>query len=182
MQTTVSGIGRVMNVFAGLVIEGQVLSLVIALVLVVLVSVVLFRSPVLGLITAVPVVLATIVNFGFLGWWGIALGVTTAMCSSVGIGIGVDFAIHFVSRYSRALAQGEGPDQALATTVGSAGTAILYNAVVVIAGFLVLVASGFMPNRTFGWLVSLAMFVCVLATLTTMAALLLMWARRAAPR
>jgi predicted RND superfamily exporter protein len=149
-------------------------------VLITVVSGLLFRSAPLGLITAVPIALATAVNFGVLGWFGIALGVTTAMCSSVGIGIGVDFAIHFVSRYRRALAQGETPDAALHTTVASAGTAILYNALVIVAGFLVMVSSGFMPNRTFGWLVSLAMIVCFTATVTTMAALLLRYGRRQA--
>jgi predicted RND superfamily exporter protein len=172
LVTRGSGVGSVMNAFMRLIVRSQTLSLAIAVVLIVVVSAMLFRSVPLGLIAAVPVVIATIVNFAVLGWFSVPLGVTTAMCSSVGIGIGVDFAIHFISRYRRAHALGETPEGAMASTVAGAGTAILYNALVVVAGFLVLSTSDFLPNQTFGWLISLVMVVCLVTTLTTMASLL----------
>jgi predicted RND superfamily exporter protein len=52
------------------------------------------------------------------------------------------------------------------------GRAILFNAVVVIAGFLVLLFSVFPPNRELGALVSLNMFVSFIGTLTIMLILL----------
>ena len=54
----------------------------------------------------------------------------------------------------------------------SAGVAILYNALVIIAGFMVMTTSGYLPPKAMGWLVSLNMLVCFLATTTTLAALL----------
>ena len=54
------------------------------------------RSLTAGLFTVLPVAVATVLNFGMLGWFDEPLGVTTALLSSMGIGIGVDYAIHFV--------------------------------------------------------------------------------------
>ena len=52
--------------------------------------------------------------------------------------------------------------------MGQTGKAILFNAVVVIAGFLVLLFSVFPPNRTLGALVSMNMFTSLLGTLSIM--------------
>ena len=57
-------------------------------------------------------------------------------------------------------------------TLSTAGVAIFYNALVVLAGFLVLTASEFPPNRVLGLLVSLNMLVCFLGTVTLLAAVL----------
>ena len=54
------------------------------------------------------------------------------------------------------------------------GKAIIYNAIVVIAGFLVLLFSVFPPNRELGALVSLNMFTSFVGTLTIMLVLLYM--------
>ena len=116
-----------------------------------------------------PIPAATVLNFGMLGWTGAPLGVTTALMSSMGIGIGVDYAIHFVLRYQRARLAGQSADEAMHTTLGTSGVAILYNALVVIAGFMVLTPSTFLPNVALGWLVSFNMFVCFVCTVTMMA-------------
>jgi hypothetical protein len=52
------------------------------------------------------------------------------------------------------------------------GRAISFNAVVVIAGFMVLIFSVFPPNRELGFLVSLNMFVSFIGTITIMLILL----------
>ena len=52
------------------------------------------------------------------------------------------------------------------------GRAIIFNAIVVIAGFLVLIFSVFPPNRELGALVSLNMFTSLVGTLTVMLVLL----------
>jgi hypothetical protein len=57
---------------------------------------------------------------------------------------------------------------AIHSTMKQTGKAILYNAIVVIAGFMVLLFSVFPPNRTLGALVSLNMFTSLAGTLTVM--------------
>ena len=104
-----------------------------------------------------PVAVATLLNFGLMGWFDVSLSVTTALLSSMGIGIGVDYAIHFVFRYRRGRLSGLTREETMHETLSTSGVAIFYNAMVVLAGFLVLATSEFPPNRSLGVLVSLNM-------------------------
>jgi uncharacterized membrane protein YdfJ with MMPL/SSD domain len=54
-----------------------------------------------GLLSIIPSATAVLVNFAFMGWVGMPLGVATSMFSAMTIGIGVDYAIHLQSRYRR---------------------------------------------------------------------------------
>jgi len=165
----VTGITRVMNTFLTLITEGQVFSLACAIPLVFLITTLMCWSPTVGLLTVIPVTVATVLNFGMLGWTGVSLGVTTSLMSSMGIGIGVDYAIHFVLRYQRTRSMGERAEEAMRTTLRTSGVAIFYNALVVIAGFLVLTQSTFLPTVSLGYLVSFNMLVCFVCTVTMMA-------------
>ena len=158
--------------FTELILQGQIASLLLSLVIVVILISAMFRNIRVGLIGSVPIVITSAVNFGLMGLTGIALSTTTALISSIAIGIGIDYAIHFIERYKEYSASSG--DKALASrfTMHQTGRAILFNAAVVIAGFLVLLFSAFPPNRELGSLVALNMFVSFLGTVTIMYLLL----------
>ena len=172
IKTTVSGTARIVSTFLDLLIEGQVRSLLLALLLIACLTAWMCGSVMGGLLTVLPVAVATALNFGLLGWSGEPLGVTTALMSSMALGIGVDYAIHFVLRYQRTRQEGLAPEAAMRETLSTSGVAIFYNALVVLAGFLVLTTSEFPVNRVLGTLVSFNMLVCFLATVTVLAAAL----------
>jgi predicted RND superfamily exporter protein len=172
IETHVSGTGRIMYGFMNLIITGQIRSLALGLLIVALLAALMSRSFTAGLFTVMPVAVATVLNFGLLGWFNEPLGVTTALLSSMGIGIGVDYAIHFVFRYRQGRRAGLSREAVMRDTMSISGVAIFYNAMVVLAGFLVLAASEFPPNRALGILVSLNMLVCFLGTVTLLAAAL----------
>jgi len=164
--------GHVMTsyTFMELIIRGQMRSILAAIAMVFLITSIMFRSAVAGLFCTIPVAIATMLNFSLMGAVGIPLGVTTALLSGMGIGIGVDYAIHFVARY-RSLARNENDrKQRIQMTLGTSGRAILFNAVVVIAGFLVLMFSNFPPSRWLSALVSVNMVSCFLGAVTLLPA------------
>ncbi|OHD26092.1 MAG: hypothetical protein A2064_05790 [Spirochaetes bacterium GWB1_66_5] len=171
-----AGSGYKSLVFTRLILSGQISSLLLSVGIVILLVALMFRSLRAGLIGAVPIALTAIVNFGVMGLLGIPLSTTTALISSIAVGIGVDYAIHFIDRY-RLYTRKLEPVEAAARTMHHTGRAILMNAVVVIAGFLVLLASVFPPNRSLGALVSFSMFTSFLGTVTLM---FLILAKRAA--
>jgi len=114
-------------------------------------------------------------NFSLMGAANIPLGVTTALLSGMGIGIGVDYAIHFVARYRR-LAETQADHKArIRATLGTAGRAILFNAVVVIAGFLVLMISNFPPSHWLSALVSVNMVSSFLGAVTLLPACMIVF-------
>ncbi len=123
----------------------------------------MFKNVKAGLIGTIPIVFTAIVSFGLMGWFNIALSTTTALISSIAMGIGVDYAVHFLERYRSEIREGRSPEKAGILTIQHSGN-IFDNALVVILGFLVLLFSVFPPNRTLGVLVSLNMFLSFLGT------------------
>ena len=159
-------------VFTDLILEGQIMSLILSLIIVIILLAIMFKNFKLGLIGAIPIVVTALISFGIMGFLNIPLSTTTALLSSIAIGIGIDYAVHFIEQY-KINARNTGDKQLTAQkTMAHSGRAISFNAIVVIAGFLVLLFSVFPPNRELGALVSLNMFTSFLGTLTIMLVLL----------
>ncbi len=159
-------------VFTDLILEGQIMSLIMSLIIILLLISVMFRSIKIGVIASVPIILTALISFGIMGFLDIPLSTTTALLSSIAIGIGIDYAVHFLEQYHYNALNTDDKMVAAQNTMAHSGRAIIYNAIVVIAGFLVLMFSVFPPNRQLGALVSLNMFTSFVGTLTIMLVLL----------
>jgi len=159
-------------VFTDLILKGQIASLLLSLVIVVLLLSLMFRSLAVGLVGSVPIIITALISFGLMGLLNIPLSTTTALLSSIAVGIGIDYAVHFLDRNRAYAATAGSRIEAGRATMAHSGRAIVFNAVVVIAGFLVLLFSVFPPNWALGALVSLNMFTSFLGTVTVMYLLL----------
>ena len=172
IEATPTGNGRIIVLMVDLIISGLIISLFTALIIVFMITASMFRSPFIGLITLIPITVATLLNFGVLSVFSIRLGVATAMNSCIGIGIGIDYTIHFIARHRKMLGQGYDPRSAISATMLSSGKAIFFNALVVTLGFLVLIFSVTPPNQYLGLLVSLNMVTSFLGAMTLLPAIL----------
>ncbi len=161
-------------VFTDLILEGQIMSLILSLIIIIVLLSIMFRNIGIGLIGSVPIIITALISFGIMGFLGIPLNTTTALLSSIAIGIGIDYAVHFLEQYRHNASNTNDKLVAAQKTMAHSGKAIIYNAIVVIAGFLVLLFSVFPPNRELGALVSLNMFTSFVGTLTIMLVLLYM--------
>ena len=133
----------------------------------------MMRSFVAGMFVMTPVLAAVILNFAFMGLTETPIGWGSSMFTSVAICIGVDYAIHLIYKFRSEYSSASTALQALTRTLATTGKTILFNAVVVVAGFMVLMASAMPPNQQMGLLVSAAMLSSFIATLTVMPALIL---------
>ena len=159
-------------IFTDLILEGQIMSLILSIIIVIVLLSFMFKSIKAGAIGAVPILITALISFGVMGFLDIPLSTTTALLSSIAIGIGIDYAVHFIEQYRvNALKTGD-KELTAQKTMAHSGRAILFNAIVVIAGFLILLFSVFPPNRELGALVSLNMFTSFVGTLTIMLVLL----------
>ena len=161
-------------VFTDLILEGQIMSLILSLIIIVVLLSLMFKNFMIGLIGSVPIIVTALISFGVMGFLDIPLNTTTALLSSIAIGIGIDYAVHFLEQYRHNAATTDNKKVAAQKTMAHSGRAIIYNAIVVIAGFLVLIFSVFPPNRELGALVSLNMFTSFVGTLTIMLVILYM--------
>ncbi len=168
----IGGWGLIFFQLATAIINGQILSLLFAMVLVAIFMILQFRSVTAGAIAAVPLAISLTILFGLMGVLGIELNVATAMLSSIMIGVGIDYTIHFLWRYREERRNGLYMD-AVKTTLTTTGRGITFNALSVIIGFSVLLASNFQPVRFFGFLVFVSIFACLIGALILVPALCL---------
>ncbi|GAH83875.1 unnamed protein product, partial [marine sediment metagenome] len=98
-EFAVGGMPAIVADLLGKISESAITTTIIAFVLCALVLCFIFRSPVLGLITMIPVTLSLIWEFGALYVFGIPLNIMTVLISALLIGIGIDFSIHITHRY-----------------------------------------------------------------------------------
>ena len=167
-----AGNANVSYSFINAIIDSQINSLFISLFVVFVLTSLMFKSPVAGIYNALPIAAAIALNFGIMGVLDIPLEFSTAIISAIAIGIGIDYAIHFLAKYKMEAEISNDEVELNKLTMQTSGRAIFSNAVVVISGFLVLFFSKFPPMIKMGALIGLNMFTCFLASVTLLPALI----------
>ncbi|MBN2343491.1 MAG: RND family transporter [Deltaproteobacteria bacterium] len=172
--TIVGGLLDVITNMVDYIVRGQLLSLFLSILLCGVLVGAVMRSVVAGLISMIPLGIAVSILFGLMGYWGIELNLITAMLSSIMIGVGIDYTIHFLWRYreERRLAE---PMDAVKITLRSAGRGILFNGFSVVVGFVVLLLSQFFPVQFFGLLVVVSIVSCLIGALVVLPAVVIVF-------
>ena len=154
------------------------LSLLASLAMTFVLVLAMLRSFKLACLAVLPVSLAVLWNFGVMGWVGIPLGVATSTFSAIALGMGVDFALHWMARFR--LSQDQHPDwqQALKVTGARTGGAILLNAAVLVVGFGIMFLSKVPPNQRLGLLMCANLLACLAASLVLLPAFVVILVKR----
>ena len=150
---------------ADMVVSGQIKSLILAMVVVFVLLTLIFRSLNAGVLSVLPLSVAILVLFGLMGFFGITLDIATALISSIMIGVGIDYTIHFLWRFKEERSKGIDHREAAYITLITTGRGIIINALSVIIGFLALTLSNFEPLRFFGGLVVISITTCLICAL-----------------
>ncbi len=154
------------------IVSGQIISLSISLTLIFFMLIYTFRSFQQGLIAMIPLMATVLANFGIMGFLNIPLDFGTAVVSSIVIGIGVDYSIHYLSRLKESINQGLDFEQAVARTVSFSGKAIVFNAITVGTGFAAMLFSVLSPLFIMGWMITVSMFISSFCTIILVPAFL----------
>lgn len=154
-----------LNRTSDLIAEEQIKSVSIALVTIYIMLSLLFRSLRVGLTALVPNLIPILFFFGFMGWRGIYLNLTTSLVASLVLGLAVDNAVQFIVRFRRA--QSAHPDlrEAIIESMRLSGRPIIYANVGLAATFAVFAASNFEPIASFGLLSAVTILGCLLEDL-----------------
>jgi predicted RND superfamily exporter protein len=174
VQVVIGGAALVEASLNNLVVQSLWTSMIIALGFLFGIIAVCNRSLMAGLISSAPLVLLILINFAVMGLLGIKLNIGTAMISSLTMGIGIDYTIHYMEAYKREYRAAGGKGDFLKKTYSISGIAIIVDAVSVGAGFGVLLLSQFNMLADLGLLIALAMIMSALVGLMVVPALLLL--------
>jgi hypothetical protein len=138
-----TGTVRMAHTFSFHVLRSFGPSILLALGLIWLVMMALFRSPRLGALAMVPNLFPLLALAGVMGLLGVPLKPSTILVFSIAFGIAVDDSIHLMSRYSHLLSLGRAPGRALRGALRETGSALVMSSVVVSGGFSLLLFSRF---------------------------------------
>lgn len=155
--------------------QSQLVGLASTITAVTLLVMILMGSVVAGLIAAIPLILTVTFSMGIMAYTGQPLDIMTLMVSVVAVGIGVDYSIHFISRFRSEYRKSQNSEQALQKTIQTTGRGITYNALTVALGFFILIFASFKGIRTFGWQIALTMGISALSAISIIPAILVQW-------
>ncbi len=147
-------------------------SAVVSSAAIVLLFLLLTRSPLRTLVALLPNLWPVVVVIGLMGWCGWPLDIATVMVAAVILGLAVDDTVHSLAAIGRARRRGLGQNEAIVTVLRRAAPAYTLTSVLLAAGFGVCLLSDFAPTVRFGGLAALAMGFVWVGALVLLPALL----------
>jgi predicted RND superfamily exporter protein len=174
IQISWSGAAEINAEFATLIVRGQIWSLALSLLIIMISYMIFFRSYIAGVLAAVPLFCAITLVFGIMGVMHIPLDYVTATLTGISIGAGTDYTAYFLWRLRERTKLHGNLEDGYASTMTSIGKGIVYNGFSVVVGFFVFFFSAFIPIRFFGFLVSFSILACIVSTLSVLPVVIFM--------
>ncbi|SHH57967.1 efflux RND transporter permease subunit [Thermosipho atlanticus] len=139
----VTGVPYIMKEMNEIIVPQQILSLFVAVLIVFLIVLLRFKNFVKAFVSIIPISLTLVILFGFMGFTGIKLSIITATMGSIVVGVGIDYAIHFVESFGYNLKKFKDINIVIEETYKTTSKPILANALGLAIGLSVLVLSPF---------------------------------------
>jgi hydrophobe/amphiphile efflux-3 (HAE3) family protein len=184
LELVVTGAPIINKIVFDLLLEDLVRTISIALVFIFIVLIVAYRSPVKGVLSVTVLIIAVIWTGGTMKLIGVPLSLITVTVGSLVVGIGIDYTIHMMNRYSEernkrrddenetCLDEEGNYDECMKScfkcygiTVEKVGTAIMGTAVTTIVSFIALAGAGVPFLTDLGLALSLGIFYAMVASL-----------------
>ena len=158
-------------------VENTIQGLLFSVLVVALIVGLIHRSLVMALIAIIPNLIPILIIGGVMGYFGIDMKSTTAIIFAIAFGIATDDTVHYLGRLKLELSKGKDLLYAIKRTYISTGKAVIVTSIILSAGFMSLMVSGFQSTFQFGMLVSITLLAGILVELLLFP-LLVMWLYR----
>jgi predicted RND superfamily exporter protein len=169
----VTGLPLVVSESANAITKGQVSSLSLAFICIFIIMSALFMSFKVGFVAMIPNVFPILINYGIMGWTGIALSSATSLIASIALGIAVDDTIHYLARYNGEFKKDFDKKRAMKASLLTAGQPIVFTSITLGIAFAVLLVSRFQPTVYFGLLMMITMVTALFGSLVILPVLML---------
>lgn len=149
-------------------------SVVIAIILISILMAFLFVSFRMILVSMVPNIIPLVITAAIMGFAGIPIKPSTIIVFSIALGISVDNAIQYLSRYRHELKQNNGAIKLSAlNALREAGFSMIYTSIVLVLGFSVFIISEFGGTQALGILISSTLLIAMFFNVMVLPSLLL---------
>ncbi len=153
--------------------SGLFWSFLSALVLITVVTMIVQRGVLTGLVVMIPNVFPMTLLFGLLGWWQAPIDIGSVMTASVALGMSIDGTLHFLTFFRRGLDQGHSLRTAVHDAYERCAAAMTESTLICGVGMLVFAFSSFVPSSRFAWMVFALLALALFGDLVLLPALLL---------
>ena len=178
LATEASGISIVFAHLSQRNIVSMLRGTVLAMALISLILVVVFKSVRLGLVSLVPNFIPAAMSFGLWGYLVGHVGLSASVVTAMAFGIIVDDTIHFLSKYLKARRENLPAPEAVRFAFRTVGHALWTTTAILSLGFLVFASSGFEVSWALGLLVTITIVFALLADFLLLPPLLMAIDRR----
>lgn len=155
-------------------VENTIQGLLFSVLVVALIVGLIHRSLTMAFIAIIPNLVPILIIGGLMGFLGIDMKSTTAIIFAIAFGIATDDTVHYLGRLKLELSKGKTLLYAIKRTYISTGKAVIVTSIILSAGFMSLMVSGFQSTFQFGMLVSITLLAGIIVELLLFP-LLVMW-------
>ncbi|HAQ18003.1 MAG TPA: transporter [Prolixibacteraceae bacterium] len=149
-------------------------SVIIAIILISILMAFLFTSFRMILVSMVPNIIPLLITAAIMGFTGIPIKPSTIIVFSIALGISVDNAIQYLSRYRHELKVNNGAiKQSALNALHEAGFSMIYTSIVLVLGFSVFIVSEFGGTQALGILISTTLLIAMFFNVMVLPSLLL---------
>lgn len=171
LQAQISGRVAVNDGWMSQLADNHFRGLGMALALVFMTTLVIFRSLAFSILALVPVLVGVVTVYAAMGIFAIDIAPATSMTTAIATGLGIDFGVHLISQLRRKHAQGAVGLEAFSGQYTVVARACFYSAVALGFALCVVCISSAPPLRWFGLLVAVGAFGSLLGALLIVPAL-----------
>ncbi|MDD5570924.1 MAG: efflux RND transporter permease subunit [Bacteroidales bacterium] len=149
-------------------------SIVIAIILISLLMIFVFSSYRMILIAMFCNLVPLLITAAIMGFTNIPIKPSTIIVFSVALGIAVDNAIIFLSKYRHELKfRSSDIKESVINALDETGVSIIYTSIVLVLGFAIFIVSGFGGTQALGLLITVTLFVALFFNLVALPSLIL---------
>jgi hypothetical protein len=165
--------GGIMGILAAVndeVERGHVANIALIFAVIFVLQSITYRSPLNGGIVVVQVATATMFSLAYMALRDVGLNINTLPVQSVGVGIGVDYAIYIVDRIRQECADTGDIDEAVRRAVRTTGMAVSFTATTIVGGIVLWSFSNLRYQAEMAQLLSILMVINMLGAITVVPA------------
>ena len=177
VESVVTGESSSTYTIMGSMTQSQIISTAISVLLASLVLIIVYRNPILGLISIIPVGISVLWIIGSVYFIGYSFNIMTIMVTSLTIGIGIDFCIHTTERFRLTADRTGDVCKAVSETVEHTGGALFIAALTTAAGFAMMILAPIPPEQQFGVITSLTIVYSYLTSIFVLPPILKIWGK-----
>lgn len=165
------GLAGVLAAVNEVILAGQIEAIAWALLVLVIVTAITYRSLVAGMFFMIPVAISNTITFSYMAYMGIGMNINTLPVVALGIGLGVDYSFYMVDAIREEMRLHKDIKQAINHALNSAGMGVLTTVMTLVVGVSLWSFSSLRLQSEMGALIAIWLTTSAIAALILMPAL-----------